>query len=342
MSDKIQYDAYDYGDRLETGKRIDLVHFIRIKNPYIANLVSHTADDLEKMRIKSANNEEMIFSELRQAFGKWEEQAAQTQLLDKAIQYVKTPTVKHTGNHWTTDEYGWHNVSNAVYRMYYRIWENKRYDPAIKKEITLSYELSWGVHVQDPGNSQNSGRIAGQERKRFAEKTTMEKYMQGRIKAYAHLFEEISPPIPTEYVNRFCVNGLLLPGYTAESEQKKESVLGQLAKAKARTQEQFRKGNDFNQPPYLSPWGEIKTSKKLCAGVFQVTAGEHNGIMVANEVVAVLSPLTCKHGEERGGFLCFEDKDSVICDLASKKLLNAEQNADKAIAVKKSKQEAER
>ena len=59
-------------------------------------------------------------------------------------------------------------------------------------------------------------QIAGQERKHFAEKSEMERYLQGRIKAYAHLFTEISPPIPAEEKRRFCVNGVLLPGYTVE------------------------------------------------------------------------------------------------------------------------------
>ena len=42
----------------------------------------------------------------------------------------------------------------------------------------------------------------------------MEKYLQGRIKAYSHLFREISPSIPEDARKRFCVNGVLLPGYT--------------------------------------------------------------------------------------------------------------------------------
>ena len=45
----------------------------------------------------------------------------------------------------------------------------------------------------------------------------MEKYLQGRIAAYSHLFTEISPPIPEEAQRRFCINGVLLPGYTVET-----------------------------------------------------------------------------------------------------------------------------
>lgn len=48
----------------------------------------------------------------------------------------------------------------------------------------------------------------------------MEKYLNGRIAAYAHLFTEISPPIPQDQKGRFCVNGVLLPGYTVEAPER--------------------------------------------------------------------------------------------------------------------------
>lgn len=138
---------------------------------------------------------------------------------------------------------------------------------------------------------------------------------------------EIYPPIPKEYAKRFTVNGQLLPGYTVESEQEKQSVLGQLAKAKAQAQERFRKGDDFRQPPYLSPWGKLMGYKTLCPGVFQVKSAEHSGIMVANEVSALLSPYLCKQGERRGGFLCFENETAVMQELSDKKLLQGQKAA---------------
>ncbi len=122
-------------------------------------------------------------------------------------------------------------------------------------------------------------------------------------------------------------NPFVLPGYTVESEQEKQSVLGQLAKAKAQAQERFRKGDDFKQPPYLSPWGEVKSCKALCPGVFQVEAANRGGIMVANEVTALLSPYTSKQGEWRGGFLCFEEKTAVMRELSDKKLLLGQRDA---------------
>ena len=50
----------------------------------------------------------------------------------------------------------------------------------------------------------------------------MEKYLNGRIKAYEKLFTEISPVIPPEYAEQFRVNGQLLPGYTVEGEEIKQ------------------------------------------------------------------------------------------------------------------------
>ena len=50
----------------------------------------------------------------------------------------------------------------------------------------------------------------------------MEKYLNGRIKAYEKLFTEISPAIPPEYAEQFRVNGQLLPGYTVEGEEIKQ------------------------------------------------------------------------------------------------------------------------
>ena len=46
-----------------------------------------------------------------------------------------------------------------------------------------------------------------------------DKYLNGRIKAHAHYFTEISPAIPKEYADYFKVNGCLLPGYTIEGEE---------------------------------------------------------------------------------------------------------------------------
>ena len=327
MPDTVPYEVWDYADKLEAGNYLRINHSIYTPNSQIVRLISQNIEDLERLREESAGKERMIFEKLREAIHEWEKQAAQTQYLIKAIQYLKTPAVSHTCNRWIEDAHGWHHMSNAVYRMYYRVWENKRYDRAAQKDITTSWDLSWAVYVQDPADTRTAGKIAGQDRKHFADKAAMDKYLQGRIKAHAHLFTEIYPPIPKEYAKCFTVNGQLLPGYTVESEQERQSVLDQLAKAKAQTQERFRKGDDFKQPPYFSPWGEVKSCKELCPGVFQVKSAERGGIMVANEVSALLSPHLCKQGERRGGFICFGEEAAVMQELTAKKLLQAQKAA---------------
>ena len=106
-----------------------------------------------------------------------------------------------------------------VYKFTWHIYENSSWNRVQQKSVINSYELSWYLTYNTTPNPDYSGpgrQIAGQERKRFGDKASLDKYLQGRIKAYEHLFTEISPPIPAEEKRRFCVNGVLLPGYTVE------------------------------------------------------------------------------------------------------------------------------
>lgn len=142
--------------------------------------------------------------------------------LDKAIEYIRTPPAKHTANQWEKSEYNSdrQEMSNMVYAMSYYVYERTRYDSAAQKSVPVAWELSWSVYLNAPQNNTRQ-RIAGQDKKVYSDKADMEKYLNGRIKAYSHLFTEISPPIPQEYVKNFRVNGQLLPGYTVEGEEPK-------------------------------------------------------------------------------------------------------------------------
>ena len=101
--------------------------------------------------------------------------------------------------------------------MNYYIYENTRYDKEAQKSIPYSWTLTWSVRTNSPSRTQ--AKIAGQDRKVFTDKAAMEKYLNGRIKAYDRLFTEISPPIPQEYADYFKVNGMLMPDYTIEGEE---------------------------------------------------------------------------------------------------------------------------
>ena len=89
--------------------------------------------------------------------------------------------------------------------------------------IPYSWTLRWSIYTNAPG-AYRQAKIAGQERKVFASREELDKYLNGRIKAHRHLFTEISPPIPKEYADYFKVNGLLLPGYTIEGEEPKQAA----------------------------------------------------------------------------------------------------------------------
>ena len=213
------YSSYDH-DKLETAEtmRIERRIYFEAKDGEIAPYVSLPPEQLHAMREESAAAEQAVFDDLARRAAAWEEQAGKTLLLDKAIEYTRTTVVQHTSNQWQENEYNRHTRSNRVYQMNYYIYENTRYDSEKQKSVPYSYSLTWGVYTNSP-NRNGQAKIAGQDRKVFTDKAAMEKYLNGRIKAYDRLFTEISPPIPQEYAEHFKVNGMLLPGYTVEGEE---------------------------------------------------------------------------------------------------------------------------
>ena len=174
--------------------------------------------ELLSLRAESAAAEQEVFDRLKEQAVAWEEQAGRTLFLDKALEYARTLPVTHTANQWEApDEYR-HIRSNMVYQMDYSISENTRYDSAAQKSVPYSWTLRWSLRTNAPG-SYRQAKIAGQDRKVFASREELDKYLNGRIKAHDHYFTEISPAIPKEYADCFKVNGCLLPGYTIEGEE---------------------------------------------------------------------------------------------------------------------------
>ena len=218
----MSYSSYDH-DQLDPAEnmRIERRIFFESKKADISTLTGLPLERLRAMREESAAAERAIFENLQAQAAAWEEQAGKTLFIDKAIEYARIPEASHTANEWQTADYDHHIISNRVYQMSYHVYENTRYDKDTKQSIPYSWTLSWSVHTNSP-DGYSQAKIAGQDRKVFADKAAMEKYLNGRIKAYAKLFTEISPPIPPEYAEHFKVNGVLLPGYTIEGEQEKQ------------------------------------------------------------------------------------------------------------------------
>ena len=215
----MSYSSYDHDD-LEPAStmRIERRIYFESGKTDLSEAVKLPLAELLSLRAESAAAEQEVFDRLKEQAAAWEEQAGRTLFLDKALEYARTLPVTHTANQWEApDEYR-HIRSNMVYQMDYSISENTRYDSAAQKSVPYSWTLRWSLRTNAPG-SYRQAKIAGQDRKVFASREELDKYLNGRIKAHDHYFTEISPAIPKEYADCFKVNGCLLPGYTIEGEE---------------------------------------------------------------------------------------------------------------------------
>ena len=215
----MSYSSYDH-DNLEPAStmRIERRIYFESGKADLSELVKLPLAELLSLRAESAAAEQEVFDRLKEQAAAWEEQAGRTLFLDKALEYARTLPVTHTANQWEAPDKYRHIRSNMVYQMSYSISENTRYDSAAQTSIPYSWTLRWSLYTNAPrGNPLK--KIAGQERKVFASREELDRYLNGRIKAHDHYFTEISPAIPKEYADCFKVNGCLLPGYTIEGEE---------------------------------------------------------------------------------------------------------------------------
>lgn len=215
----MSYSSYDH-DNLEPAStmRIERRIYFESGKADLSEMVKLPLAELLSLRAESAAAEQEVFDRLKEQAAAWEEQAGRTLFLDKALEYARTLPVTHTANQWEAPDKYRHIRSNMVYQMSYSISENTGYDSAAQTSIPYSWTLRWSLYTNAPrGNPLK--KIAGQERKVFASREELDRYLNGRIKAYDHYFTENSPAIPKEYADCFKVNGCLLPGYTIEGEE---------------------------------------------------------------------------------------------------------------------------
>ncbi len=240
-----QYDTYEASDfdRIEHGKEIKMEHRIYGNKSDLSDLISMPLEKVQALRAKSEGEENKAFDKVKEAAQKWEAKAAVTARCDRAIAYLQTPTAQHSANKWIDGQYDSKEISNMAYKMFYSLYESKDYTT---KRI-LSWQLRWNLCTNSPNRNQNI-RIAGQE-KTFKTQADMEKYLQGRIKAYSHLFTEISPPIPDEHIRPFMVNGHLLPGYTSASEVKKDIEVKPSVRSELKSLAEKSKAVPSKNPP---------------------------------------------------------------------------------------------
>ena len=256
LEENKDYKVYRF-DYLTEGSNLKFEHSVYCEDVDISSFIAQGEEKIQAMRQDSMDGEKKAFDIVLAATKQWEQQAAVTQKLNRALEYLHTQEVKHTANEWRKTD-NWKNdeeISNRVYRMTGGIWEDTKYDRETKQSVPVAWYVTWDVYVNSPKESYGE-KIAGQNQKRYTDKAAAEKYLEGRKKAYSHLFTEISPQIPKQYEHHFTVYGALLPGYTVEGQEpvktdhtaadvseggismpekpEKPSVLGKLSAAKER------------------------------------------------------------------------------------------------------------
>lgn len=88
----MSYSRYDR-DNLKAADtmRIERTIYFEAKKADISTLTALTVEQLQALREESAVAEQAIFNALQEQAAAWEEQAGKTLLLDKAIEYARTP-----------------------------------------------------------------------------------------------------------------------------------------------------------------------------------------------------------------------------------------------------------
>ena len=122
------YTSYDH-DKLEAAEtmRIERRIYFEAKDREIAPYASLPIAQLLSMRSESAAAEQAIFDDLKERAAAWEEQAGRTLLLDKTLEYVRTPHVQHTANEWQTTEQEIFERFSAFFMPFFRKDVMKQY-----------------------------------------------------------------------------------------------------------------------------------------------------------------------------------------------------------------------
>lgn len=175
--------------------------------------------ELEKRLKASKAEEKKVYDQLQKDAQAWDEHGAQTLLLQKAIEYLKVPEVKHTSNEWVKRKDGSWEISNLVYKMTFSITRSG-----------MEWKLVWEVSYMAPAlqvgyrgyERTPRERIDYEGSKKYKTLDGAQNYVQLKFDQYSGYFKELSPPIPPGAKELFCVNGQLLQGYTVSRPRAKE------------------------------------------------------------------------------------------------------------------------
>ena len=222
MRQEKYYGVFD-DDHLYPGAKLKIEHGIVqgiLDRPVdLSPFFGLDADTLTNRRNESAEAEKAIFDKIRESVREWERQAAITKTYERTLEYLNTPTLEHTSNQWVHDDYhDTDKISNMVYEMTTSIVERTNRDIYSRDSHPVVWYASWEVDMHSPKHN-CCVELSGIRNKRFTDKAAAQKYIEGRKKAYAKYFQEISPQIPQLYSLYYKVNDVLLPGYTVEGQE---------------------------------------------------------------------------------------------------------------------------
>ena len=221
--EKTFYEISSSGTMLREGSNLDIQRSLvyRGDRADFTSFLDVPIKELETQLKASKAEEQKIYGQLKEAAKAWDEHGAQTLLLEKAIEYLKVPEVKHTANEWKQQEDGSWEISNLVYKMTFSI-----------VKFGDEWKLSWELSYTAPGLSMGyweytrspRQRIEYEGSKKYKTLEGAQKYIQSKFDQYANHFETISPRIPKEAKPLFSVNGQLLQGYAVMRQTKKEDI----------------------------------------------------------------------------------------------------------------------
>lgn len=214
-----------YQDGVRPGESLMIQHRLSFNDwnaeTHMAPLVGLSAAELESRKTASITLEKEVYAKLKKIAEEWDKQAAQTMLLERALEFVRTPEVAHTGNEWKEVKKGVWEISNRTYKMQYNISHN-----AAANTYVVSWGIIYNVPRQPDSNKNNywgdSQYVARQDNKKYPSMEAAQRYIQGRFDLYCHLFRELSPPVPHECKRMFSINGHLAAGYTLAPPDKPE------------------------------------------------------------------------------------------------------------------------
>lgn len=151
MEENKDYQVYRF-DYLTEGSQLKLDHSVYCEDVDISSLITQSADVLEALRQDSMDGEQKALAIVQAAAKQWEQQAAVTQKLNRALAYLRTPEVVHTGNEWRKTG-NWRDaeeISNRVYKMTCSVWEDTKYDRETQQSVPVAWYVTWDVYVNSP------------------------------------------------------------------------------------------------------------------------------------------------------------------------------------------------